>query len=153
MWRVRTIVTFGVVLVGVLTGCYKAASSKTSDTTREMREASRVGCLDIAVDRRTDLGTTAIVSYAFENRCGQPARVDLGWAQVIGRTAEGAELALIPTKQISAVTVGAHEQTEATLAYPAPTAIGQLCVDVASLAQQTPAQWRCFGNPEAVASR
>ena len=148
MRRLRWFVVLGVVLAG----CYKAASSSTSDTTREVR-ASRVGCLDVAVDRRTDLGTTAIVSYAFENRCGQTAQIDLGWAQVIGRTAEGVELALIPTKKQAAVTVGAHEQAEATLAYPAPTAIGQLCVDVASLAQQTPAQWRCFGNPEAVAAR
>ena len=152
MRRVRTFVAFGVVLVGVLTGCYKAASSKTSDTAREVR-ASRVGCLDVAVDRRTDLGTTAIVSYAFENRCGTTETVDLGWAQVIGRTADGAELALIPTKKEAAVTVGAHEQTQTTVAYPSPAAIGQLCVDIASLAQQTPAQWRCFGNPEAVASR
>jgi hypothetical protein len=152
MRRVRWIVVLGVVLAG----CYKAASSKTTDTTREMREASRVGCLDVAVDRRTDLGTTAIVSYAFENRCGQAAEVDLGWAQVIGRTAEGAELALIPTKQVAPVMVGAHEQSQTTLAYQnpaAPAPIGQLCVDIASLAQQTPAQWRCFGNPEAVASR
>jgi hypothetical protein len=152
MRRLRWIVALGVVLAG----CYKAASSSTSDTTREVRERSRVGCLDVAVDRRTDLGTTAIVSYAFENRCGQPAQVDLAWAQVIGRTAEGVELALIPTKQTSSVTIGAHEQAETTLAYPnpaAPAMIGQLCVDVASLAQQTPAVWRCFGNPEAVASR
>ena len=146
--RLRWFVVVGVVLAG----CYKAASSKTSDTTREIR-GNRVGCLEVAVDRRSDLGTTAIVSYAFENRCGQPERIDLGWASVIGRTAEGAELALVPTKKEAAVTVGAHEQTEATLAYPAPTAIGQLCVDIASLAQQTPAQWRCFGNPESVASR
>jgi len=151
MRRLRWFVALGVVLAG----CYKAASSKTTDTTREIR-GNRIGCLEVAVDRRSDLGTTAIVSYAFENRCGQPTRVDLGWAQVIGRTAEGAELALIPTNREAAVTVGAHEQTEATLVYPnpaAPNAIGQLCVDIASLAQQTPAQWRCFGNPEAVASR
>lgn len=156
MRRLRSIVVFGVVTGGVLAGCYNAASSSTTDTTREVRERSRVGCLDVAVDRRTDLGTTAIVSYALENRCAQPAHVDLGWAQVIGRTAEGAEVALIPTKQAATVTVGAHEQTETTLAYPnpaAPTVIGQLCVDIASLAQQTPAQWRCFGNPEAVATR
>lgn len=149
MRHLRWVVVLGVVLAG----CYKAASSSTTDTTREVRDRSRVGCLDVAVDRRTDLGTTAIVSYSVENRCGQPTHVDLGWAQVIGRTAEGAELALVPTKQESSLTVGAHEQTETTLAYPAPTAIGQLCVDIASLAQQTPAQWRCFGNPEAVATR
>lgn len=152
MRRLRWFLILGVVLAG----CYKAASSSTSDTTREVRDHSRVGCLDVSVDRHSDLGTTAIVTFAFENRCGQPARVDLAWAQVIGRTAEGAELALIPTKREAAVTVGAHEQAEATLAYPnpaAPAPLGQLCVDIASLAQQTPARWRCFGNPEAVALR
>ena len=52
--------------------------------------------------------------------------------------------------------IDAHAASEATLAYvnpAAPAPIGQLCVDIASLAQQTPAQWRCFGNPEAVAQR
>jgi hypothetical protein len=75
---------------------------------------------------------------------------------VIGRTAEGTELALVPTNKESAITVGPHGTGETTLAYPnpaSPSPLGQLCIDVASLAQQTPAQWRCYGNPEAVAVR
>lgn len=140
------------VVVAVLAGCaVKAASS--NDTTKEVTERNRVGCLEIGVDRRTDLGNAAVMRFAFENHCAQPASVDLGWASVIGRTADGAELALIPTKKESAVTVGGHASSETTLAYAAPAPIGQLCVDIASLAQQTPAQWRCFGNPEAVAQR
>lgn len=140
------------VVVAVLAGCaYKAASS--TETTREVTERSRVGCLEIGIDRRTDLGNAAVVRYAFENHCGEAAHVDLGWANVIGRTALGNELALLPAKKESAVTIDAHGEGETTLAYPAPTPIGQLCVDLNSLAQKTPAVWRCFGNPEAVAIR
>jgi hypothetical protein len=140
------------VVAAVLAGCaYKAASS--NDTTREVKDRSRVGCLEIGVDRRTDLGNSAVVRYAFENHCAQPANVDIGWANVIGRTAEGNELALLPAKKDSSVTIAGHGEGETTLAYPAPTSIGQLCVDINSLAQQTPAVWRCFGNPEAVALR
>jgi hypothetical protein len=148
MRHVRWALVVGVVLAGC---AYKAASS--NDTTREVRDRSRVGCLDVGVDRHHDLGTTAVVSYSIENRCGEAANVDLGWAQVIGRTSEGAEIALVPTKHQSSVVVAPHGSGETTLKYPAPAPIGQLCVDIASLAQQTPAQWRCFGNPEAVASR
>ncbi len=148
MRHVRWVLVVGVVLAGC---AYKAASS--NDTTREVRDRSRVGCLDVGVDRHHDLGNTAVVSYSIENRCGETANVDLGWAQVIGRTSEGAEIALVPTNKDSAVAVAPHTTGETTLKYPAPAPIGQLCVDIASLAQQTPAQWRCFGNPEAVASR
>ncbi len=152
--RMRWVVAVFLVLA-VLAGCaVKAASS--NDTTREVTDRSRVGCLDVGVDRRTDLGTTAVVRFAFENHCAQRTTVDLGWATVIGRTADGAELAMVPTRKESVVTIEAHDSGETTLAYQnpaAPAPIGQLCVDVASLAQQTPAQWRCFGNPEAVATR
>jgi len=144
---------WALLVVAILAGCaYKAGSA--TETTREVTaERTTVGCLEVAVDRRHDLGTTAVVRYAFENRCAERATVDLGWAQVIGRTADGAELALVPTHAAGVVTIDPHTTGEAALAYPAPDTIGQLCVDVASLAQQTPAQWRCFGNPEAVASR
>lgn len=136
----------------MLAGCaVKAASS--SDTTHAVTERSRVGCLEVGVDRRSDLGNAAVIRFEFENHCPQPAAVDLGWAQVIGRTAEGAELALVPTVNASSVTIEGHASGETTLAYPAPAPVGQLCVDIASLAQHTPAQWRCFGNPEAVAAR
>ena len=149
----RTEVRWIVVVGAVLAGCaYKAASS-TETTPEATAERARVGCLEVGLDRRHDLGDTAVMRYAFENHCAQPASVDLGWAQVIGRTAEGAELALVPTRKESALTIAPHATGETTLAYPAPAPIGQLCVDVASLAQQAPARWRCFGNPEAVASR
>jgi hypothetical protein len=146
---------WALVVTAVLAGCaYKAASS--NETTREVRERSRVGCLDVGVDRRPDLGPNAVVSYAFENHCAQAATIDLAFAQVIGRTAEGNELALVPMKKESAITVEPHASGETTLAYPnpaSPAPLGQLCIDVASLAQQTPAQWRCYGNPEPVALR
>jgi hypothetical protein len=151
MRRMRWVLVIGVVLAGC---AYKAASS--NDTTREVRDRSRVGCLEVGIDRHRDLGNTAVVSYSFENHCGDAANVDIGWAQVIGRTAEGSEIALVPTKKESAVVVAPHGTGETTLVYlnpAAPAPIGQLCVDIASLAQQTPAQWRCFGNPEAVATR
>ncbi|MBA3465673.1 MAG: hypothetical protein H0T46_37420 [Deltaproteobacteria bacterium] len=148
MRRMQWVLVVGVVLAGC---AYKAASS--NETTREVRDRSRVGCLDVGVDRHRDLGNTAVVSYSIENHCGQMQKIDLGWAQVIGRTAEGNEVALVPAKKESSVAVAPHATGETTLAYPAPAPIGQLCIDIASLAQQAPAQWRCFGNPEPVALR
>lgn len=153
---------FALVVAVILAGCaYKAASS--TETTREVtseRPASRptrVGCLEIGVDRRGDLGMAAVVHYAVDNHCEQAASVDLGWASVIGRTAEGAELALVPAHVEIALEVPAHGSRETAVAYPTPAPIGQLCVDVSTLAprdhEAVSARWRCFGNPEAVASR
>jgi len=146
---------FLVVVAAVLAGCaYKAASKTTEPNERTGRvDRSTIGCLEVGVDRRSDLGDAAVVRYAFANHCPSAAQVDLAWAQVIGRTADGAELALVPTKRASEIVVAPDGEAEATLLYPSTTAIGQLCVDVASLAQQTPARWRCFGNPEAIALR
>jgi hypothetical protein len=144
---------FVVVIGAVLAGCAYKAASKTTEPNEHRVDRSTVGCLEVGVDRRSDLGDAAVVRYAFANHCEGAAQIDVAWASVIGRTAEGAELALVPTKRAKEVVVAPNGEAETTLVYPAPAAIGQLCVDVASLAQETPARWRCFGNPEAVALR
>ncbi|MBA3455590.1 MAG: hypothetical protein H0T42_21025 [Deltaproteobacteria bacterium] len=117
-------------------------------------QRTTVGCLDIAVDRRTDMGSAAVLGYTFGNRCDGPTVIDLAWVNVIGRTATGAEVTLVPYDPKGELTVlrldGRQAGSEA-ISYPAPESLGQLCVDVASLAHTKPAQWLCFGNPEALA--
>ncbi|HEX8115424.1 MAG TPA: hypothetical protein VF516_47180, partial [Kofleriaceae bacterium] len=59
-----------------------------------------VGCLDVAVERRTDLSVgpalDPVLGYQFGNRCDHPALVDLGAVAVIGRNPAGADVALRP---------------------------------------------------------
>ena len=99
-----------------------------------------------------------VVRYAVANHCARPVTVDLAWASVIGRTAEGAELALVPASASSATlaTIAPAGEHEATIAYASPASIGQLCVDVATIGstpEAVAATWRCFGNVISVTMR
>jgi hypothetical protein len=117
-------------------------------------QRTSVGCLDVAVDRRTDMGSSAVLGYTFGNRCDGPAVIDLAWVNVIGRTSTGAEIALVPYDpkgELKVLKLDGRSAGSEAISYPAAEPIGQLCVDVASLAQTKPAQWLCFGNPEALA--
>jgi len=140
-------------LAGIAACAYKPGSYAA--TGREFGgQRVTVGCLDLAIERRPDHGSSAVLGYTFGNRCDRPAVVDLAWVNVIGRTSDGAEIALTPydpkselrVLQIDGRLVG-HE----AIAYPAPESLGQVCVDVASIAQQAPAQWLCFGNHDSIA--
>lgn len=159
---------FALLVVAVLAGCgaYKVAASPHgtsagADGVREdLSRHSNVGCVEVGVERRADSEMAPVVRYAVENHCEQAVRVDLAWAQVIGRTADGAEVALVPalegraTTETSAV-VPPSERHAATIAYRSGATIGQLCVDVASVADvdHDKPQWRCFGNVVSVTMR
>jgi hypothetical protein len=130
---------------------YKPASPQTPSQDF-VGQRTQVGCVDIAVERHVDRPSGAVLGYTFGNRCDHPAVIDLAWGTVIGRTANGAEVALIPDDpEAGAIHLDANQAGSRSIAYPSQDSVGQLCVDVASLAQQKPAQWLCFGNPEAVA--
>ena len=142
-------------VLGVLViGCAYKPGSYAAPARAFDGQRTTVGCLDVAIDRQTDLGSSAVIGYTFGNRCDRPAVVDLAWVSVIGRTADGAEVALVPYDpkgELRALRLDGRSAGAEAIAYPAPEALGQVCVDVASLAQQTPAQWICFGNREPVA--
>lgn len=149
-------------VVAVLAGCgaYKVASSPPTASAASIDEdtTSRtdVGCVAVGVDRRADRETGPVVRYAVENHCAQPITVDLAWASVIGRTAEGTEVALVPTAATTNATIPPAATHEATVAYTAPASIGQLCVDVTTIGNVpdvVKATWRCFGNVVSVTMR
>src|SRR5690606_3122588 len=113
-----------------------------------------VGCLDLAIERQPDHGSSAVLGYTFGNRCDRPATVDLAWVHVIGLTAEGAEIALTPydpAGELRALKIDGRLVGREAIAYPAPAPLGQVCVDVASIAQHKPARWLCFGSHESIA--
>lgn len=137
-----------------IVGCAYKPGSYKAPARDFIGQRTTVGCLDISVDRRTDLGSSAVLGYTFGNRCDRPAVIDLAWVNVVGRTAAGTEVALVPYDpkgELRAVSIDGRQAGSEAISYPAPEALGQVCVDVASLAQVTPAQWLCFGNPEAIA--
>lgn len=109
-----------------------------------------VGCLDVGIARRSDLdGTDAVVAYQFGNRCAEPAVVDLATANVVGRTADGQEVALAPydpKHEVRSLEVDGRWMGKEVLAYPSKVALVQVCVDAASIAHRPDAQWICFGG-------
>ena len=50
-------------------------------------QRATVGCLDVAVERRTDVAVGPVLAYQFANRCDHAATIDLGAAVVVGRSA------------------------------------------------------------------
>lgn len=138
----------------IIVGCAYKPGSYKAPARDFVGQRTTVGCLDVSVDRRTDLGSSAVLGYTFGNRCDRPAVIDLAWVNVVGRTAAGAEVALVPYDpkgELQVLNIDARAAGSEAISYPAPEALGQVCVDVASLAHETPAQWLCFGNPEAIA--
>ena len=145
------------VVVGIalaVAACAYKPGSYQSPSREFVGQRTSVGCLDLAIDRRTDIGSSAVLGYTFGNRCDRPAVIDLAWVNVIGRTAAGAEITLVPYDpkgELQVLRLDGRQVGAEAISYPAPESLGQLCVDVASLAQTRPAQWLCFGNPEAIA--
>jgi hypothetical protein len=132
-----------------LIGCAYKPGSFASGQNRFPGQRATVGCLDVAVERRTDFPIGPVLGYQFANRCDHPTTVDLGSLAVVGRDAAGAEIALRaydPHAELHPVTLEARNIGAESLAYPAGRAIAQICVDVATLAHERPAHWFCFGS-------
>lgn len=151
-------------VVAVLAGCgaYKVAASPSpvsaegTRSTDETLTRTEVGCVEVGVDRRADREMAPVVRYAVANHCTRPVAIDLAWATVIGRTAEGSELALVAAPSAnSSATIPPSSEYETTLAYTSAATIGQLCVDVASITrtETVATTWRCFGNVVSVTMR
>jgi hypothetical protein len=113
-------------------------------------QRTTVGCIDLAVERRPDLpGGGTVLAYEFGNRCDRPATIDFTRASVKARTYGGEDLELAaydPQWQIRPLRIDGRAAGREAIAYHADERLAEVCVDVASLAQQVPAQWLCFAS-------
>jgi hypothetical protein len=130
-----------------LLGCAYKPGSFTSGDSHFPGQRATIGCLDLAVERRTDFPIGPVLGYHFANRCDHPTTVDLGALAVVGRDAQGAEIALHaydPRAELRPVTLEARNLGAESLAYPAHEAMAQVCVDVSTFARAQPVRWLCF---------
>jgi len=150
-----------------LVGCAYKPGAFSYSQDRFPGQRATVGCLDISVERRADLPIGPVLGYHFANRCDHAAVVDLGSVAVVGRTAEGAELALRPydpRAELRAVALDGRNAGAESLVYPVaaggaspsvtgpagsrsislaiPPSMAQVCADVATLVHQAPSQCR-----------
>lgn len=138
------------VLISALVGCaYQPGSFRTGHGPEAELAGQRatVGCLDVAVARRLDYLASAVLQYRFGNRCARAALVDLQSVAVIGRLADGREVALSPYDpelELRPVHLGGRLSGGEAIAYPVPAPLAQICVDAASIVRAQPARWMCF---------
>lgn len=119
-------------------------------------QRATIGCLDIAVERRADYDASAVLQYQLGNRCNRAVEVDLQQVPVVGRFADGEELALTPYDpdlEIRPVKLAGRLVGAEAIAYRTPRPASQVCVDAARIerpagerafAAAPPARWLCF---------
>jgi hypothetical protein len=135
--------------VALLAGCAYQPGSFAFPENKFPGQHATAGCLDVSIERRTDLPIGPVLGYQFANRCDHPATVDLGAVSVVGRNAQGTDVVLRPYDphaELHPVALDGRKLGAESLAYPADRAMLQVCVDVATLAHQGPSQWLCFGE-------
>ena len=109
-----------------------------------------VGCLDLTVERRADLSIGPVLGYQFANRCDHATMVDLARVAVVGRNAEGRDVALQPfdpQAELHPVALDGRNVGGEALVYPASGTMLEICVDAATLAHAGSPRWLCFGSP------
>jgi hypothetical protein len=109
-----------------------------------------VGCLDIAIDRRSQLDLTgAVLGYEFGNRCTHPATVDLANVRVLAQTASGKRITLNafdPRWEIRPLRIDGRMAGEEAIEYRSDEPLVTVCVDAASVAGERDQQWLCFSS-------
>ena len=108
-----------------------------------------IGCLDLAVERRADLPIGPVLDYRFANRCDHPEMVDLGAVPVVGRSADGSEVALAPYDpqgELHRAALDGRNAGGEALAYPAARPMLEVCANAAALIHQGAPRWLCFGS-------
>jgi hypothetical protein len=136
-----------------MVGCGYRPGSFTSTQGGFLGPRATIGCLDVAVERRPDLPIGPVLDYQFANRCDRPTTIDLAAVAVVGRGADGADIALRPYDphaELRPVPLDGRNTGAEQLAYPARGPIAQVCVDVATLAGDPRSQWLCLGQAAAV---
>jgi hypothetical protein len=142
---------YSLVLV-VLAGCAYKPGSFAHPQNQFPGQRATVGCLDIAVERRTDLPIGPVLGYQFANRCDHPMTIDLGAVAVVGRNAQGTDVGLRPydpLAELHPVALDGRNVGAESLAYPTDRAITQVCVDVATLVHQGAPRWLCLASTTA----
>lgn len=145
-----------VLLTSALVGCaYQPGSFMHGSGPEAVFAGERVtvGCLDVAVARRLDHEAGAVLQYRFGNRCNRPVQVDLRSAAVIGRFADGKEVALAPYDprfEMRPLRLDGRLSGGEAIAYPTPQPVTQICVDAATIAGAQPARWMCFATRDDV---
>ena len=111
-----------------------------------------VGCLDLSIGVRQRTPRAAVLEYDFGNRCEHPSVVDLAAVRVIGRTADGREVPLLPydpNGELRALPLDGRSTGHEAIAYESEKSpVAQVCVDAAAVAH-TGRQWMCFAPPAA----
>jgi hypothetical protein len=106
-----------------------------------------VDCLDLAIERRPDLRDGCkVVSYAFANRCDQPATVDLAAVRVVGRARDGADIALVPydpKRELRPLVLDGRAAGREAIAYGGGTDVASVCIDAASITRANGSRWLC----------
>ncbi|HEX3758817.1 MAG TPA: hypothetical protein VHW23_08935 [Kofleriaceae bacterium] len=151
-----------VALVCVLVGCGYQPGSFAHASHDFVGQRVTVGCLDIAVERRADHAIGPVLGYQFANRCDRAAPVDLAAVAVIGRDAQGADVALRPYDprgEIHPAALDGRSAGAEAVVYGVPgripghatraAPIREVCADAAALGDAAPPHWLCFGAPRA----
>ncbi len=136
----------------MVAGCaYQGGSFHSMDQPFPGARAS-AGCLDIAIKRRPDLAHSAVVEYAFGNRCERPAVVDLASALVVSRNGDSTPIRLKPfdprheivPREIDGLAVGGE-----AIAYLSAGPVDSLCVDPGTIARTSAEGFLCLTAPSA----
>lgn len=109
-------------------------------------ERTQAGCLDLAIDvKRDPVATGPVVQYQFGNRCDRSTTIDLAAVEVTGRTASGAEVAMVaydPYDQIRALPLDARGVGRERIEYRTAREFGgdviAVCVAIGSLGMVEP---------------
>jgi len=129
-------------------------------------QRATVGCVDVAVARRADHDSSAVLQYRFGNRCDRAVQIDLRLVAVVGRLGDGREVELWPydpDHEIQPALLDGLFVGREALAYPTPGPATQVCADVSRIAADAASasasapQWLCLAAasaaPEEPASR
>jgi hypothetical protein len=151
-WMPRASILTAVAAVAALAGCATYSPGSFAHGAGPEAEFAgqrvTVGCLDVAIARRPDHASKAVIQYRFGNRCNRSIVVDLQRVVVIGRLDDGAELQLSPYDPDAELRPARLDGLRAggeAIAYQAPRDVAEVCVDAASIVHAEPARWLCFG--------
>jgi hypothetical protein len=159
-------------LASLLVGCAAYHPGSFTHGAAFVGQRATVGCLDVAVARRADYESNAVLQYQFGNRCNGPVEVNLGRVAVMARFADGSEEALVPYDPgfaIRPVRLSGRLTGQEAIAYPTPRKALQICAELSAItplavaraadrrpgaprepdAPAQPPQWLCFAADSA----
>jgi len=160
------------IFASLLVGCTAYHPGSFTHGVAFIGQRATVGCLDVAVARRVDYESNAVLQYQLGNRCNRPVEVNLGRIAVIARFADGSEEVLAPydpSFEIRPVRLTGRLTGQEAIAYPIPRRALQICAELSAItpvavaraadrragvrpepdAPVQPPQWLCFGADSA----